>query len=194
MSATRPLLWKFAKHSDSKPAASSASNSWLNTFYANGPDIEAGQTVIRTRLQIDLVFGWQSVVLTGGDIEQPFYQDNTNIVGLYAKPTLSTTSAPPSPALSLSDGYWVQNDALTVHRVSYSTNYLGQAAAEVHYKADSGTNESFGKRGPYTVDVGSVFLAWNFSTFAAYWDSDDTEFSGWMGGTARWAVLVESAP
>lgn len=194
MSPTRPLLWKFAKHSDEKPGADVASNAWLNTFYANGPDIEAGQTVLRTRLQITLTFGWQSVSLTGGDIEQPFYQGQTNIIGLYANPGLDASSPPPSPATSLSDGYWVQNDMLTPHSVNYYTNYLGQTSAEVTYKADSGTNESFGKRGPYTTEVGSVFLAWSFDSFGSWFDSDDSEFLGWMGGAARWAVLVESAP
>lgn len=180
--------------SDQKPAASAGSNTWLETFYVNGPDIEQGQTVLATRLQISMVFGWQSVVLTGGDIEQPFYQGMQVLAGLYANPGLSAVDSPPSPSTTLSDGYWQQNNMLTPHSVNYSTNYLGQAAAEVVFKFDSGTSVSRSKRGPYTIDVGSVFLAWDIFTFGSWFNSDDSEFLGWMGGAARWAVLVETAP
>jgi hypothetical protein len=186
-------LWKYSEHRDASTAAGAGANSWLNTFFAEGPDIEAGQTVLRTRLQMNLTFGWQSVVLSGGDIEHPWYEGQTNIVGLYANPGLSATGTPPSPATSLSDGFWVQNNAMTLSQVSYYVNKLGQTSAEAVFKLDTGLSDSFGKRGPYTIDVGGVFLAWDFNAFGSYWLSDDTEFLGWMGGFARWAVLVESA-
>lgn len=192
MSSARPLLWRYAEHRDQSLAGSAGANSWLNTFYANGPDIEAGETVLRTRLQINLTFGWRSEG-DNTDINQCWYQGQTNIVGLYANPGLASTSAPPSPATGLSDGYWIQNDALTLHQVAYYSGGSGQTTAEAIYKADSGTNESFGKRGPYTIETGSVFLAWDFNSFGAYWLSNDGTFFGWMGGQARWAVLVETA-
>lgn len=192
MSAARPLLWRYAEHRDQSLSGGAGANDWLNTFYANGPDINAGETVIRARLNINLTFGWRSEG-TDTDINQPWYQGQTNIVGLYANPALPSTSAPPSPATDLSDGYWIMNDALTVHQAAYYSGGSGQTTAEVIYKLDSGTNETFGKRGPYTVDTGSVFLAWDFNSFGEYWLSDDSTFFGWMGGQARWSVLVQSA-
>jgi hypothetical protein len=194
MSATRPLVWRYASLRDQKPATVAASNSWLNTFFSPGPDIFAGETVKRTRLQMNLTFGWQNVTIgAGGDIEHPWYEGLQVTAGLYASPILASTGTPPAPVTDLSDGFWVQNDVLTVHQVVPYDSAFQHQAAEVIYKCDSGTNESFGQRGPYTVDIGTVFLAWEFEGFNTFWDSNDSEFFGWMGGQARWAVLVETA-
>lgn len=193
VSITRPLEWRNAFLQDSKPAGSADANFWLENFYAAGPVIQPGETVIRTRLQMNLTFGWQSVALEGGDIEHPWYEAQQNIVGLYANPGRELADGSEDPSEDVSDGFWIQNDALTLHQVAYNTNYLGQTMAETVWKCDSGTNESFGKRGPYTAEFGTVFLAWNFNNTGNYWNSDDTEFLGWMGGQARWAVLVQKA-
>lgn len=194
MSATRPLQWRYAQHRDASTASGAGANSWLNTFFADGPGITEGETVLRTRLQMNLTFGWQSVALTGGDIEHPWYEGTVNTVGLYANPSFAAGGIPPSPATDLSSGFWVQHNVMTLSQVSYYTNYLGQTSAETIWKIDTGLSDSRGRRGPYTVPVGDILLCWDFAPFAAYWLSDDTEFLGWMGGAAQWAVLVETAP
>lgn len=193
MSSIRPFQWRYAQLRDQSTGAGSGANHWLSTYHWPGPDIAAGETVIRTRLQMNMTFGWSSNLVPGTDIDQPWYQGQSVLAGLYADPTLPSTDAPPSVGLDVSDGNWIMNDAMTVHAVNYYTNVHSQTSAEVTFKIDTGLSESFGKRGPYTVDPGTVSLVWDIQSFSTYYELNETAFFGWMGGQARWAVLVQEA-
>jgi len=193
MTVTRPWQWRYKSLTD-QGLASNPAVYWRTNSFAPGPDILAGETVMRSRLQISLVFGVGSLGGTDVPLSLVSWQAQQIRVGLYADKTLPSTDPPPGVATDVSDGNWIMNDIMTVHQVNYWTDPVGNNNQEIIYKYDSGTSDSEGRRGPYTVDVGTVHLVWDFSDLGPWYLVDDGTYLGWQGGQAMWTVGVLGAP
>jgi len=195
MSLARPYLWRYEVIGDEGTGAGTGGTIWHASGFAPMTDVNEGETVIRTRLQISLSYGWQA---NGDDppnaLPQLWYQNMIIQVGLYARPDLDVTGTPPSPAGVTSDGNWIMNDMLTPRHIrTWYDTMTTNTQAEVNFQMDSGTGESFAKRGPFTVGTGSVFLCWDVFSPVNFWLQNSAAYVGWNGGVARLSTLVQTA-
>lgn len=194
MSLARPLQWRYGHLADSSTATGLGANQWTHLPYKNLIDVLEGETVIRTRLQAWLSFGVQSLVPSGPQNITLWYQDMNVQMGLYASPSLAGTGVPNAVSTDTSDGNWIQQELMSVHQVVYFNNPGFNTISEVIFKIDTGLSESFGKRGPYTVPSGGLFLVWNFASTDLFWQLNDLDYYGYMGGVAKVSALIETAP
>jgi len=194
MSSVRPLQWRYKNVADQATATGYAASIWGHSNFYPAIGLATGETVIRTRLQLNLMFGVQGLAPTTFPLPQLWYQGMIVRVGLYCDPTLPFTSTPPDVEVDTSDGGWLMNDLLMPRLVNYGNEQGGNSWAEVNFQTDAGTFQSFGKRGPVTAATSGVYLCWFFNSADTFWELNSTDFFGYMGGSSQVSALVMTAP
>lgn len=193
MSLARPLIWRYGQVTGSATAPGFFSTEWGEADYRSVIFVAAGETVLRTRLQGFLSFGVQGQSGPTFNVPQLWYHDMSVRMGVYCNPALASDGVPSSVGVDTSDGWFVQSELMTPHAINYYAQPAGGAQEEVLFKCDAGTSQSFGKRGPYTVEEGAVFLCWEFAASDTFWLLDDEAFFGYMGGVMQVSALIQTA-
>jgi len=155
--------------------------------------VPAGQTIVRSRLQIHVALGCNNLTPATTALEPDLLGGSHLDFGLYFNPSGGTGYAPQAADNVSRDSNWLQLNGLTLT----SEVYYETSDSIVHmlgvFTSGSEPFDSQGQRGPATVNS-DCYMAWVLGASSTYWTENTANLSGRGGWRARVDLLVDTSP
>lgn len=170
-------------------------SSWSgSTLQANSTkqlfSVSAGQSVIRTRLQGQVLLGVSSVTSSSTGSYTQFLAVSRVTFGLYMNKDID--NLPAAPPNSPYDGHWLQHNVLSCKQVFETPSLGGSTKQLALFNFDGGVSESFAQRGPATVNTHLV-LTWSFvNNIQPYWALNTSQDLGIMSAWIACHALIDT--
>jgi len=139
---------------------------------AHASSVPAGQTIVRTRLQVNLAISLLNTAPATQDGRQ-YEAGGTGIwFGLYMDKTGVITSPPAINDTGSEDGNWLQKNMLTLRGTDDILHNTNTQIFTAYYACDDGTYDSEGMRGPAASAL-FVYLVWALQSSGTPWWTDN---------------------
>lgn len=187
-------VWQYNSICDSSVASLYTGNTWFKLpNYKLMVTAAAGSTLVRTRLNGFFRLGLRALAGGTGTAFQNWCEQLRIDVGVYANPTVPTTTNPPAIPNNSSDGFWVIQTVPTLMSVSEYLDKQGNQNQSAVYKIPDFSENSQAQRGPGAAAWG-IWLVWNFFSTNTWYSLDSTNYESFGGGTVKVACLLDTAP
>lgn len=154
--------------------------------------INAGETVLRTRLNWFMVFKQETFMSGGLDIQPQWYQNSIFQVGLWGNKAVDDTVNPPAADASDPVPSFIQWGMMMPYEIREFYDRSSNAWQEGLYTFNQEVSDSRGRRGPWQVN-GTLWAVWRWGSTTLWWTGHDTFKQGYIGGTINLSALVLSA-
>lgn len=132
--------------------------------------LTAGQTILRTRMQGQVLIGVTSPAGFGLSFDFEPLAACSLFFGLWSNPTQAAGGAPQTGPANPYDANWLQHGFMScVHMSPPYVDGTGSTRCSALYRMDTGLSESFAQRGPSKV-ASDLILQWTFfNPIEQYW-------------------------
>jgi hypothetical protein len=184
-------LWRSINILDGGSGGGWATGTFGSAQYAEGPPLNVGETILRSRLEATIMLGMTNSS-PSTTVSDPSILGATSIdMGLYCNPARAAPYAPQAATNNATDGHWLQLNEPTLHHYQVFEDSTGLYYLHGVWKLDSGTSQSFRQAGPATA-LSAVYVAWNFANvFTPFWAATGPPLAGKWGINLKAAVLVK---
>lgn len=161
-------------------------------FYKQMRVNAVGQTILRTRLQGQILIGVTSPAGFGLSFDFEPLAATSLFFGLWTDPTQAAGGAPQLGPASPYDANWLQHGFMScVHMSTPYVDGTGSTRCSALFRMDTGLSESQGQRGPAKV-ASDVILTWTFfNPIEEYWRFSVAGQTGLFAGGIGVHMLVD---
>jgi len=162
-------------------------------YYKQMRVMQLNETVLRTRIQGQVVIGTTSPAMFGLSYDLEEIAASRLAFGLWTNPHQLNGGAPqPIPATPY-DSNWLQHGVMSVAAInSPYVDGTGATRCSVLFKLDTGLSESFAQRGPAQV-MSDIILVWGFyNPIKSYWNLNVGGQTGIFSAAIGVHMLVET--
>lgn len=185
--------WRHDRYIFAWSGSNYATSVFATTTFRNSIVLSAGETVVRTRVQVHLEGGLSSTKTGGAELPGGIFGDTSWMWGVYVNPLSSYSGSPPLVDQNASDGYWVNRHMLSLNGAMFRTTFAGDIVETAYYSTPDACINSFGQRGPM-AKAGFVQFAWSVFGGTTWWSENGTTYNGFAGITVDLAALVDTSP